>query len=142
MIFPRWSWLVSSSWFSIMIFLEVPSSVAKISTLKPPTEDSRSSRTISIPMASLRSAKFSSCASHFQKFCSSCGHIVRRSSIRSIFPSPGIFNLPDFTYFFTPLWPVYVMSSSYFLVFIQSSCFTSFNIFKELLDSFAMNIVR
>ena len=36
----RWSWLVSSSWFSMIIFRSVPVSDAKISTLKSPTEDS------------------------------------------------------------------------------------------------------
>ncbi len=46
-----------------MIFLSVPVSDARISTLKSPTEDSVSSTVISIPMASASKVILSSCES-------------------------------------------------------------------------------
>ena len=87
-IFPKWSWLVSSNWFSITTFLPVPSSVANKSTLKSPTLDSCSSKTSSMPIASLNAARFSSLASQGVKSFASCFQIERKSVICS--------NLPNF----------------------------------------------
>ena len=62
-----------------------------MSTLNSPTLDSCSSRTMSIPMASLSMERFSSSASHGVKSFASCFQMERRSSIFSNLPSCFIY---------------------------------------------------
>lgn len=70
---PRWSWFVSSSWFSMTTLRPVPDSWAYMSTLKEPTGDSVSMNSSSMPTAAPRDERFASSASHLVKSRGSLG---------------------------------------------------------------------